>query len=58
MNLAYLERVDPARNMLRFKAIRIAPTLFGALSGSGLIGSPGRAAKLVRQRGRSSRGRA
>jgi len=29
MNIAYLERVDPARKMLRFYAIRIGPTLFG-----------------------------
>jgi predicted DNA-binding WGR domain protein len=43
MNLAYLERVDPARNMLRFYAIRIAPTLRGASSGNGGgFGSPGR----------------
>ena len=45
MNLAYLERVDPARNMLRFYAIRIAPTLFGewaVVREWGRIGSPGR----------------
>lgn len=44
MNLAYLERVDPARNMLRFYAIRIVPTLFGewAVVWEGPIGSPGR----------------
>lgn len=44
-NLAYLERVDPARNMLRFYAIRIAPTLFGewaVVREWGRIGSPGR----------------
>ena len=45
MNLAYLERVDPARNILRFYAIRIAPTLFGewaVVREWGRIGSPGR----------------
>lgn len=45
MNLAYLERVDPGRNMLRFYAIRIAPTLFGewaVVREWGRIGSPGR----------------
>jgi predicted DNA-binding WGR domain protein len=45
MNLAYLERVDPARNMLRFYAIRIAPTLFGewaVVREWGRIGAPGR----------------
>jgi predicted DNA-binding WGR domain protein len=45
MNLAYLERVDPARIMLRFYAIRIAPTLFGewaVVREWGRIGSRGR----------------
>jgi predicted DNA-binding WGR domain protein len=45
MNLTYLERVDPARNMLRFYAIRISPTLFGewaVVREWGRIGSPGR----------------
>ena len=45
MNLTYLERVDPARNMLRFYAIRIAPTLFGEWATVlewGQIGSSGR----------------
>ena len=45
MNPAYLERVDPARNMLRFYAVRIALTLFGewaVVREWGRIGSPGR----------------
>ncbi len=61
MNLAYLGRVDPIRNMLRFYAIRIAPTLFGEWAvvrqmGADRLGSG--AAKLVRQRGEGYCGRA
>lgn len=55
-------RVDPARNMLRFYAIRIAPTLFGewaVVREWGRIGSPRpRTAKLVRQRRQCLGGRA
>ena len=42
--LAYLEKVDPSRRMMRFYAIWIAPTLFGSgpWYGSGAeFGSPG-----------------
>lgn len=42
--LAYLEKVDPSRRMMRFYAIWIAPTLFGEwamIREWGRIGSPG-----------------
>jgi predicted DNA-binding WGR domain protein len=45
MELAYLEKVDPSRRMMRFYAIWIAPTLFGEwamVREWGRIGSPGR----------------
>ena len=29
MNVAYLEKIDPARNQMRFYAVTVAPTLFG-----------------------------
>jgi predicted DNA-binding WGR domain protein len=44
MNLAYLERRDPAANMARFYAASIVPTLFGdwaLVREWGRIGSPG-----------------
>ena len=43
--LAYLEKVDPSRRMMRFYAIWIAPTLFGEwamVREWGRVGSPGR----------------
>ena len=58
MNLTYLERVDPARNMLRFYAIRISPTLFGewaVVREWGRIGSPGRERQSWFARDRSPR---
>ena len=45
MELAYLEKVDPSRRMMRFYAIWIAPTLFGEwamVREWGRVGSPGR----------------
>src|SRR5512132_794984 len=43
--LAYLEKVDPSRRMMRFYAIWIGPTLFGEwamVREWGRVGSPGR----------------
>ena len=43
--LAYLEKVDPSRRIMRFYAIWIAPTLFGEwamVREWGRVGSPGR----------------
>lgn len=42
--LTYLERRDPGRNMARFYAVSLAPTLFGpcaVVREWGRIGSPG-----------------
>ena len=44
IELAYLEKVDPSRRMMRFYAIWIAPTLFGEwamVREWGRVGSPG-----------------
>jgi predicted DNA-binding WGR domain protein len=44
MNTVYLEKRDPARNMMRFYSIRITPTLFGEwalIRQWGRIGSKG-----------------
>lgn len=29
MRIAYMEKIDPARNQMRFYSINLAPTLFG-----------------------------
>lgn len=45
MSLVYLTRVDPSRNMARFYALSVQPTLFGEwalVREWGRIGSPGR----------------
>jgi predicted DNA-binding WGR domain protein len=44
MMIAYLEKVEPKQRMLRFYALRVAPTLFGEwtlVREWGRIGSPG-----------------
>ena len=44
MMIAYLEKVEPKQHMLRFYALRVAPTLFGEwtlIREWGRIGSPG-----------------